>query len=590
MRIAPYMRPHRALAAGGAAAMLAAVAAKLLEPWPLKFVIDHVVQVGGEASLPSLLATLPVTTVLAIAAGGLLLVVALRAIFEYASTIAFALVGNRVLTAVRADLFRHLQTLPLAFHTKAKTGDLTIRLISDVGMLKETAVTAALPLAVNGLVLAGMIAVMVVLNWQLALLALLPLPLLWLASLRIGRRIQGVSRKVRKTEGDMAATAAEAMAGIRTVQALGLEERVSSGFGGANAKSLAQGVKAKRLAAKLERLVDVLVGVALAAVLYVGTLFVLDGRITAGDLLVFLTYLKNTFRPVRDYAKYSARLAKATAAGERVIELLDTPATLSDRPGAVAARIDAGRIDLDTVGFSYDGQAVLRDVTLSIPAGQSVAITGVSGVGKSTLTSLLMRLYDPDTGRILIDGQDLRDVSLASLRSRISFVPQETLLFRASVRENLAIAAGREVTGEEIRAAAQLAHADGFIEALPEGYDTVLAERGGTLSAGQRQRIAIARAALRQAPILILDEPTVGLDGRNEAAVSDAIWRLAKGRTTVFVTHDLSLAARADRILCLEGGGIGQDGTHAELIREPGLYRTLWQQQNGGRDAIVAAE
>ncbi|PTQ74590.1 ATP-binding cassette subfamily B protein [Celeribacter persicus] len=570
--------------------MLAAVAAKLLEPWPLKFVIDHVVQVGGEASLPSLLATLPVTTVLAIAAGGLLLVVALRAIFEYASTIAFALVGNRVLTAVRADLFRHLQTLPLAFHTKAKTGDLTIRLISDVGMLKETAVTAALPLAVNGLVLAGMIAVMVVLNWQLALLALLPLPLLWLASLRIGRRIQGVSRKVRKTEGDMAATAAEAMAGIRTVQALGLEERVSSGFGGANAKSLAQGVKAKRLAAKLERLVDVLVGVALAAVLYVGTLFVLDGRITAGDLLVFLTYLKNTFRPVRDYAKYSARLAKATAAGERVIELLDTPATLSDRPGAVAARIDAGRIDLDTVGFSYDGQAVLRDVTLSIPAGQSVAITGVSGVGKSTLTSLLMRLYDPDTGRILIDGQDLRDVSLASLRSRISFVPQETLLFRASVRENLAIAAGREVTGEEIRAAAQLAHADGFIEALPEGYDTVLAERGGTLSAGQRQRIAIARAALRQAPILILDEPTVGLDGRNEAAVSDAIWRLAKGRTTVFVTHDLSLAARADRILCLEGGGIGQDGTHAELIREPGLYRTLWQQQNGGRDAIVAAE
>jgi ABC-type multidrug transport system, ATPase and permease components len=570
--------------------MLAAVAAKLLEPWPLKFVIDHVVQVGGEASLPSLLTTLPVTTVLAIAAGGLLLVVALRAIFEYASTIAFALVGNRVLTAVRADLFRHLQTLPLAFHTKAKTGDLTIRLISDVGMLKETAVTAALPLAVNGLVLAGMIAVMVVLNWQLALLALLPLPLLWLASLRIGRRIQGVSRKVRKTEGDMAATAAEAMAGIRTVQALGLEERVSSGFGGANAKSLAQGVKAKRLAAKLERLVDVLVGVALAAVLYVGTLFVLDGRITAGDLLVFLTYLKNTFRPVRDYAKYSARLAKATAAGERVIELLDTPATLSDRPGAVAARIDAGRIDLDTVGFSYDGQAVLRDVTLSIPAGQSVAITGVSGVGKSTLTSLLMRLYDPDTGRILIDGQDLRDVSLASLRSRISFVPQETLLFRASVRENLAIAAGREVTGEEIRAAAQLAHADGFIEALPEGYDTVLAERGGTLSAGQRQRIAIARAALRQAPILILDEPTVGLDGRNEAAVSDAIWRLAKGRTTVFVTHDLSLAARADRILCLEGGGIGQDGTHAELIREPGLYRTLWQQQNGGRDAIVAAE
>lgn len=592
IRMAPYVRQHRGLVAGGSAALVASVLTKLLEPWPLKFVIDHVVQVGdgvGGSGI-AFVDGLPLQTLLLGCAVALVGIIALRALFEYTATIAFALVGNRVLTRVRGDLFRHLLALPMAFHAKSKTGDVTMRLISDVGILKETAVTAALPLAVNTLILSGMVAVMLVINWELTLIALLPLPLLWLSSIRMGKKIQTVSRKQRRNEGEMAATAAEMVTAMRTVQALGIENEVADSFAGDNEKSMKEGVQAKRLAAGLERLVDVLVAVSTALILYFGTLFVLDGRMTPGDLLVFITYLKNMFRPVRDYAKYAARLAKATAGGERVIELLDTPLTIASKAGAKPAAITQGQIALKDLTFGYDPYAapVLRDVSTVIEPGQSVVITGGSGTGKSTFVGLLLRLYDPTKGEIEIDGKDLRDLDLASLRRQISFVPQETLLFRASVRENLALGAGRQLDDDAIMAAAKLANAHDFITALPQGYDTELTERGGSLSAGQRQRIALARACLRTSPILILDEPTVGLDNTNEAAVSQAIWRLAKDRTTLLITHDLRLATKADRVLCLEGGAIAEDGTHADLIGQNGPYARLWNQLSGDRDVLAA--
>ncbi|KIT16850.1 ABC transporter ATP-binding protein [Jannaschia aquimarina] len=585
-RLAPYTARNKALVAGGAGALLAGVAFKLLEPWPLKFVIDHVVTSAGGTD-PMGTALDPMTLLLSCAAG-LLAIVALRAAFEYLATIAFALAGSRILTEVRADLFRHLQALPLSFHTGTRTGDLTVRLISDIGMLKEAAVTALMPLAVNVLVLAGMVAVMLWLDWQLALIALLPLPILYLASLRMGRRIQGISRKVRKTEGAMAATSAEALAGIRTVQAMGLEEKVASQFGAANARSLGEGVKAKRLAAGLERSVDVLVGVSLALVLLFGARSVLDGRMTPGDLIVFITYIKNTYRPVRGYAKQAARLARATAAGERVIELLDRPVAIADRPDARAASFPNGAISLERVSFRYDseGAPVLQDVSLDIPSGQFVAVTGPSGVGKSTLASLILRLAEPQAGALRIDGEDVRDVTLSGLRRHIAFVPQETLLLRASVAENIALASGRDVTRQEIEDAARLAEAHGFVSALPQGYDTELAERGATLSGGQRQRLAIARAALRNAPILILDEPTAGLDRKASVAVEEALIRLARGRTTILVTHDLALASRAERVVVLDRGRIAQDGAPGTLRDRPGAFADLLQ--TGGRSDIAA--
>ncbi|WP_209428290.1 ABC transporter ATP-binding protein [Pararhodobacter sp. SW119] len=588
VRFAPYLRPHRPLLAGATFALIGATLMRLLEPWPLKFVIDRVVPANVAGSGGSGIAAvdaLDPMLLLALCSVGVVAIIGLRALFQYLAKIGYALVGSRVLTEVRTHLFRHLQSLSLGFHTRSKTGDLTMRLIGDVGMLKETAVTAALPLAANVLVLVGMVVVMLVLDWQLALIALLPLPLLWLSSIRVGKKIQTISRKQRRIEGDMAATAAEAMASMRTVQALSIEDRAAQSFVGANRKSLKDGVKAKRLAAGLERSVDLLVALAIALVLYFGTLQVLRGRLTPGDLLVFITYLKATFRPIRSYAKYSARLAKASAAGERVVELLDEVPEIRDVAGATPAPALRGEVTFDRVSFGYrKEQPALEKLSLALASGQSVALTGPSGAGKSTLAALLLRLYEPSGGRILIDGHDIRDVTLASLRGQIGLVPQETILFRGTLAENIALGAGRDVTQAEIEAAARLANAHDFITALPDAYETDVAERGATLSAGQRQRIAIARAALRRCPILIFDEPTTGLDGDNEATVTDAIWRLARGKTSLLITHDLSQAAQADRIIFLDGGSVAEDGDHATLLARGGKYARLWARQQNSDD------
>ncbi len=598
VRFSPYLREHRALLAGSTLALVLATLVKLLEPWPLKYIIDHVVPgmlgtpvVSGE----SWFASLTSGELLALCSVAVVVIVALKAAFEYLATVGFALIGNRVLTEIRRDLFDHLQRLSLAFHTRVRTGDLTMRLISDVGMLKETTVTAALPLAVSLLMLVGMVTIMLVLNWQLALLALLPLPLLWLSTQHIGKKIQTISRKQRKREGDMASIAAESLAGIRTIQAFSLEERVAEGFQGKNSKSLKEGVKAKKLAAAMERSVDLLLAIGLAIVLWFGTLQILAGRLTPGDLLVFITYLKNTFRPVRNYAKFSSRLAKATAAGERVIELLDEEPGVRNAADAESAPLFSGRVQFDHVSFRYrdNDPLVLDDFSLSVDPGTRVAITGPSGVGKSTFISLVLRFYDPEQGRVLLDGLDIRDFELTSLRKRIALVPQENLLFQTTVRENIALGAEGEVTGEQVEAAARLANAHDFIMAMPDGYDTVVSERGTSLSAGQRQRIGIARASLRDCPILLLDEPTVGLDRTSEAVVIDAIERITAGRTSFLITHDLKLASRCERILCFSRDGIPEDGEHQELMRKGGQYARLWasaasSEQTQGKMHVVA--
>lgn len=582
-RLRPYLAPQRGLVIGGSAAMVAAVLTKLAEPWPLKFVIDNVLAVGVPNGDPAsavptgihLIDGLSTQQLLMLCAAGLVVVIGLRAFFDFIARICYALAGNRVLTSVRDDLFRHLQSLPQSFHDKSRTGDLTMRLISDVGMLKETAVTAFLPLAVNALILVGMVWVMLYINWQLTLIALAPLPILWLTTLQFGKSIQQVGRKQRKIEGDMAATASESLSGIRTIQALGIEDQVAESFIGANRKSMKGGVKSTRLSAGLERSVDLLVALATALILYFGAKMVLAGKLTPGDLLVFITYLKNTFRPVRDYAKYSARLAKATAAGERVVGLLDLPAT-QDHSDATEADFTKGEISFEDIGFGYEkDKGQLAIPALSIPSGQIVAITGPSGAGKSTFLSLILRLHDPQSGKIRIDGTDIRKVGLKSLRRSISFVPQEALLFSQSIRDNILLGAGRAVTDEEMIETTTKARAHGFINALPDGYDTVLTEKGASLSAGQRQRIAVARAGLRKTPLFLLDEPTTGLDAENESAVIDAILNMAKGRTTLIITHDLTLARRCDRVLCLDGGHIVEDGSPALLANSGGLFSQL---------------
>jgi ATP-binding cassette subfamily B protein len=377
----------------------------------------------------------------------------------------------------------------------------------------------------------------------------------------------------------MAATAAESITAIKTVQALSLEEHFARSFGFESERNLKEDVKGKRLSATLERSVDVLIALATALVLWFGTRKVLSGEITAGDLLVFLAYLKSAYRPIQDFTKYTGRVAKAAAAGERVIDLLERVPDVRDRENAIDAPRFEGRVQFENVCFAYEhDHRLLRDVTLDIPAGHHVALVGPSGSGKSTLVSLLLRLYDPQQGCVLIDGQDVQGFTLESLRSQISVVLQDNLLFTGTVRDNIACAAPG-ATEQQILAAARLANAHEFISAFPEGYETLVGERGVTLSHGQRQRIAIARAAIREAPILILDEPTTGLDKRSEQAVMEALEKVYAGRTTFLISHDLRHTGHADVILYLEDGCIVERGTHEQLMEGDGRYASLYRLQ-----------
>jgi len=575
--LSPYLRDHRVPIAGSFVALLVAVGMRALEPWPLTIVIDYVIAPGSTSALGRLqwLQNLPPMGIVLGASAALIVILGLRALSTYYQKVGFALVGNRVLTKVRNDLFEHIHCLSLSFHTRSRSGDLIVRVIGDVGLLKDVAVTALMPLVGSLLVLLLMGALMLWLNWKLALVVMVTLPLYWLPAVFFGRKIQSVSRAQKKRESALAATVSETIGAMQVVQTLSIEENFIDQFSGEGRKSLREGVKARRLLARLQGTVQVMTGVSTALVLGAGAWLVMLQQLSAGELLVFLSYLKAGIKPMQDFAKFSGRLAKASASGERVMELFEQKPDVADLPGAAEAPRFHGEIQFDAVGLSYEpGHPVLQDLSFVVEPGQIVALTGPSGAGKSSTIRLISRLYDPNQGRILIDGTDIRQITLASLRRQIAVVLQENTLFAASVRDNIAYG-GSAVSDEEIEKAARLSNADEFIQRLPDGYDTILGERGATLSAGQRQRIAVARAAVSRAPILLLDEPTTGLDEANSRIVMDALRSLFQGRTVIMITHQPKEAAEADRVLYFERGCLVESGTHRELIARQGRYAEM---------------
>ncbi len=588
-RFAPQISKQQNLLIMSFLGLMAEIGLHLLQPWPLKFIFDYILVPDFHtkiSELPLLAGFSPIALV-TIVSFALIVIVGVRSCAAYFSVYGMALAASNVLTEVRTELYSHIQRLSLSFHNKAKSGDLITRITSDIDKIREVTVMALLPLIANSLTIIGMIVVMFWLHWELAIIAVALFPLFIFLTYRFTQRIRSVVKSQRKREGTIAAATAESLGAIKVVQALSLQEMLEESFANENRQSLQASVKVRKLSAGLERLVELLVGLATALVLWRGVHLVLGNHITPGDLLVFVNYFRIAFKPMRVLAKYVGQITRATASAERILDILDTVPDIRDSRFAIDAPQLRGCVEFHNVSFSYETEKkILKNIYFKALPGQHIALVGASGGGKSTLTSLLLRLYDPTTGGIIVDGHDLREYKLQSYRRKISVVLQDSILFAASIKDNIAYG-DLAATDRDIEKAARLANAHNFIMDLPQGYDTILGERGCTLSGGQRQRIAIARAAVRNAPIVILDEPTTGLDQESEHLVNQALNRLTQGKTTFTISHNLKAIQNADLILYMEGGKISEKGTHSQLMRLGGRYAAMYALQSAVGNKLV---
>ena len=571
--------------------LVAEAATAVLTPWPIAYLIDYLQGARSDlrdAGWPSLLAD-PRTETVALLTGAILLLAMVNSAADSLAEICFARGGRVLGYHMRVALYSHLQRLSLALHDRLRTGDVLTRVTGDVTALEEFVTKSVSNLAGSLLVLVGTVGFLLWQSWQVALIALLVVPVLSVVSNHYSRLIKVATKKQRAREGDLASGAQEMLTSIRVVQSYGHGGYDLQRFAEQSDASRRAAVEAAGVEARFSWVVSVLEAVTIGAVVWIG-LFLLDRQaLTVGTLVLFILLIQNMFKPTRKIIKEWYQIGKVYASAERIADLLERQPAVVDAPDAVPVGRVEGHLEFDDVTFAYHLDAAdaavvgdrsrrgpaLSQVTFAVAPGEVLGLVGYSGAGKSTVAQLVPRLYDPDLGSVRLDGVDIRRYTLESLRAQVSVVLQETVLFRGTVAENIGY--GRAgATREQVMEAAQLANVHEFVEPLADGYDTMLDERAANLSGGQRQRIAIARAFVRDTPILILDEPTTGLDGDSTQLVLRALRTLMRGKTTLIISHDLSLVRSADRVVVLEQGRVVQYGSPDELLASGGSYRDLF--------------
>jgi len=559
---------------------LGVTAAELLKPWPLKLILDHGIL---DKPLPHFLGFLHSMVegskvMLVVGASCAMVLIALfGGLFSYSQIFITSSIGYKMVYALRRELFAHLQRLSLSFHNHARSGDLMTKIAGDTNTLKDVFAESILKFSSQALEVFGMFAIMFALNWKVGLIPLATMPFLCFSLFHLYRKTKASVKKQKRQEGKVASRMTEVLSAIPLVQAYAREKYEEEKFDTVTAETLQESIRIARLEAAATRSSQIITALGTAVAVLFGALQVLHDRMLPGELVLVVAYLNNLYKPLRGLAKLSTDFSKAMASADRISEVLDLEPEIQDRPEAIEVDGLLGEIVFDKVSFDYGGgKEVLKEVSFALAPGQRVAVVGVSGAGKSTIVSLLLRLYESQAGAIFVDGINIQQFRRESLRRQIGIVFQDSILFGATVRENIAYGKP-EASLEEIVSAARSANADEFIRELEDGYDSVIGERGATLSGGQQQRIAIARALIRNAPILILDEPMTGLDVESEAKVREALDRLMAGKTCLMITHDLQSVEDADQVLVLEEGRIIERGQHDELVARSGRYRELYE-------------
>ena len=566
LRLLRYLKPYIPKTVMAVGCMILATSASLYVPWIVRDIIDGVL-VNKDVFLLNAITA------------GIVVVFALRGFFVYAQTYLMAFISQRVVIDLREALFRQFQRLSIAYFDRSRTGKVLSYMTNDVGVLQNALAQNVIDLASESLVLVGSLAAMFYLHWQLALLTLITVPLVAQAMNVFGVKLRRASGAMQQRAAEITSVLQEMIVSIRLIRLFVREDYEIARFNLENKNNFSAQMRAAQLSATLTPVVEFLAALAVTVIVWYGGNEVINGNLTSGSLIAFLVYSVNISNPVKRLGNVYGTIQKAVAAAERVFEVLDTKPEIEDAPDAIALFPVTGRITFDNVTFAYRaGEPALRNMSIEIEPGKVLAIVGPSGAGKSTVANLLPRFYDPQEGTIRIDGIDIREVTVASLREQLAMVPQDTILFSASIYNNILY--GRlDATREEVVQAAQSANAHEFIMQLPDGYETQIGERGCQLSGGQRQRIAIARAILKNPRILILDEATSALDAESERLVQDALDKLMVGRTTFVIAHRLSTIQRADSILVLEKGRMVECGSHAALLEAGGLYSKLYSLQ-----------